>query len=208
MLPPTLRHHTLHQLPLLPCRIPQTQQPPLLHRPLDPRAGLPLIATSSEAHPAPRAAIDAEAPLRTAASSPTAQEEEASSSTAAAKVLAAPPMELTVKHVGFLGSLAHALVHLQQPSQGLALLRAAASVMRTNPLHHPHWFQGFPDPRPLHAHVLMDLVLPSMALTFSHLLYHQLTVSEQGSMSMEVDPTHAYSFVTAAFSLLLCCGPC
>ena len=117
-------------------------------------------AISPEAHQAPRTATGTETPPRTATGSPIAHEEEASSSTAAAQVLAAPPVEVTVKHVGFLGSLAHALVHLQQPSQGLALLRAAASVMRTNPPHPSPWFHGFPDPRPLHAHVLMDLVLP------------------------------------------------
>ena len=115
----------------------------------------PMLDT--EAHPAPRTVTGTETPPCTA---PTAHEEEASSSTAAAQVLLAPPVEVTVKHVGFLGSLAHALVHLQQPSQGLALLRAAASIMRTNPAHPSPWFQGISDPRPLHAHVLMDLVLP------------------------------------------------
>ena len=116
--------------------------------------------TNTKAHPAPRTVTGTETPPCTAS---TAHEEEASSSTAAAQVLPAPPVEVTVKHVGFLGSLAHALVHLQQPSQGLALLRAAASIMRTNPGHPSPWFQGIPDPRPLHAHVLMDLVLPRMA---------------------------------------------
>ena len=71
---------------------------------------------------------------------------------------AKPPAELTVKHVGFLGSLAHALVHLQQAAEGLALLRTAASIMRSNPPSHPLWFHGSPDPQVLHAHVLMDLV--------------------------------------------------
>lgn len=133
-------------------------------------------ATSPEARPAPRTATGAGEPPRTATGSPTAHEEKASSSTAGAQVLAAPPVELTLKHVGFLGSLAHALVHLQQPSQGLALLRAAASVMRSNSPHPSHWFPGLPDPRPLHAHVLMDLVLPSKAYTPSYLLHHRFTV--------------------------------
>ena len=84
----------------------------------------------------------------------------APSSTAAAKVWAKPPAALTVKHVGFLGSLAHALVHLQHAAEGLALLRTAASIMRTNPPSHPLWFHGSPDPQVLHAHVLMDLVRP------------------------------------------------
>ena len=76
----------------------------------------------------------------------------------AARAWAQPPVELTVKHVGFLGSLAHALVHLQKASEGLSLLRAAACIMRTNPPAFHMWFQGSPDPQVLHAHVLMDLV--------------------------------------------------
>lgn len=115
-------------------------------------------------------------------------------------------MELTLKHVGFLGSLAHALVHLQQPSQGLALLRAAASVMRTNTPHPSHWFQGFPDPRPLHAHVLMDLVLPSMAYAFSYFFCHNSTVSEQEQHGNGIwHHTHSCSVFTAALWLLLGC---
>ena len=81
-----------------------------------------------------------------------------SGSSGAARAWAQPPVELTVKHVGFLGSLAHALVHLQKASEGLSLLRAAACIMRTNPPAFHMWFQGSPDPQVLHAHVLMDLV--------------------------------------------------
>ena len=81
-----------------------------------------------------------------------------SPSTTAARAWAQPPVELTMKHVGFLGSLAHALVHLQKASEGLSLLRAAACIMRTNPPAFHMWFQGSPDPQVLHAHVLMDLV--------------------------------------------------
>ncbi|KAL0031777.1 hypothetical protein WJX79_006804 [Trebouxia sp. C0005] len=80
-----------------------------------------------------------------------------SASSVAARAWAQPPVELTVKHVGFLGSLAHALVHLQKASEGLSLLRAAACIMRTNPPAFHMWFQGSPDPQVLHAHVLMDL---------------------------------------------------
>lgn len=95
----------------------------------------------------------------TATNTVAAGQEEASSSTGDAQVWAAPPAELTVKHVGFLGSLAHALVHLHMPAEGLALLRTAASVMRSNPPAHPLWFHhASPDPQVLHAHVLMDLV--------------------------------------------------
>ncbi len=88
----------------------------------------------------------------------------------AARAWAQPPVELTVKHVGFLGSLAHALVHLQKASEGLSLLRAAACIMRTNPPAFHMWFQGSPDPQVLHAHVLMDLV-SSARLGFSVILW-------------------------------------
>ncbi len=81
-----------------------------------------------------------------------------SASSEPARAWAQPPVELTVKHVGFLGSLAHALVHLQKASEGLSLLRAAACIMRTTPPAFHMWFQGSPDPQVLHAHVLMDLV--------------------------------------------------
>ena len=67
------------------------------------------------------------------------------------------PPELSARHVGFLGSLAHALVHLQKPSEGLTLLRVAANIMRCNPHSQPTWM-GSPDPLVLFAHVLMDLV--------------------------------------------------
>ncbi len=87
-----------------------------------------------------------------------------------ARAWAQPPVELTVKHVGFLGSLAHALVHLQKASEGLSLLRAAACIMRTNPPAFHMWFQGSPDPQVLHAHVLMDLV-SSARLSFSVTLW-------------------------------------
>ena len=78
-------------------------------------------------------------------------------------VLAPPPAELTVKHVGFLGSLAHALVHLQKSAEGLSLLRAAAHVMRHSPpngVYNGFFHQNAPDSKVLHAHVLMDLVSP------------------------------------------------
>ncbi|KAL3139910.1 hypothetical protein ABBQ38_004202 [Trebouxia sp. C0009 RCD-2024] len=55
------------------------------------------------------------------------EEGNSSSSTRAVQPWAPPPVELSVKHVGFLGSLAHALVQLHEPTGGLALLRAAAS---------------------------------------------------------------------------------
>ncbi len=93
-----------------------------------------------------------------------------SGSSGAARAWAQPPVELTVKHVGFLGSLAHALVHLQKASEGLSLLRAAACIMRTNPPAFHMWFQGSPDPQVLHAHVLMDLV-SSARLRFSVTLW-------------------------------------
>lgn len=94
-----------------------------------------------------------------------------SASAAATRAWAKPPAELTVKHVGFLGSLAHALVHLQKASEGLSLLRAAACIMRSNPPAFHMWFQGSPDPQVLHAHVLMDLVSSSAAMSSCRMLY-------------------------------------
>lgn len=80
-------------------------------------------------------------------------------SAAAAASAVPPPAELTVKHVGFLGSLAHALVHLQKSAEGLALLRAAAHIMRSSPSNPFVMYNHTPpDSQVLHAHVLMDLV--------------------------------------------------
>lgn len=85
--------------------------------------------------------------------------------TAAAKMFDPLPAELTVKHVGFLGSLAHALVHLDKSAEGLALLRAAAHVMRHSPPnYHTLFHHNHPDSKVLHAHVLMDLVSSCAAL--------------------------------------------
>lgn len=146
-------------------------------------AAFPASAVGTEASPGTATDFGASPAAATGLLIPDA--EEASSSTAAAEAWATPPVELTVKHVGFLGSLAHALVHLHQPAQGLALLRAAASVMRTNPHSPPHWFQGSPDPRTLHAHVLMDLVF---ALTGMDVSCMMLTVSKYDNMAIPLSP--------------------
>ena len=129
----------------------------------------------------------------------------------AARAWAQPPVELTVKHVGFLGSLAHALVHLQKASEGLSLLRAAACIMRTNPPAFHMWLQGSPDPQVLHAHVLMDLVSFANPATtvckrilFAHL--YICAVLLQGAFRKEPAPSNPSSVLQSSWIFQLIIG--